>query len=276
VPTVQYVSPQVWAWRQSRVRSIAGAVDLVLCLLPFETDFYARHGVNARFVGHPLADEIPLEVDRGAARDALGIPRAATLLALLPGSRRAEVGKLARPFAETAAWLGARVAGLEVAVAIAHEGLNGDWAQAIEGLPAARGYARFVGRAREVMAAADVVLTASGTASLEAMLLKRPCVVAYRMSGFSYWLVHRLGVQKLPFYSLPNLLAGRELAPEFVQGDVRPDVLGPAVERALVRPADGDERTLLMHAVHRKLRQGGSALAAAAVLELLRPRGAAA
>ena len=280
VRTVQYVSPQVWAWRQSRVKSIARAVDLVLCLLPFETDFYARHGVNARFVGHPLADEIPFEVDRDEARDALGIARSATLLALLPGSRRAEVSKLARPFAETAVWLGGRIAGLEVAVAIAHEGLNGDWAAAIEGLPAAAGYARIVGRAREVMAAADVVLTASGTASLEAMLLKRPFVVAYRMSGFSYWLLRRLGIQKLPFYSLPNLLADRELAPEFVQGNVRPEVLGPALERvlehALAHPADAPERAALMLSIHRKLRQGGSALAAAAVLELLRPRGAAA
>jgi len=276
VRTVQYVSPQVWAWRQSRVKSIARAVDLVLCLLPFEIDFYARHGVNARFVGHPLADEIPLEVDRGAARDALGIARSATVLALLPGSRHAEVSKLARPFAETAAWLGARIAGLEVAVAIAHEGLIGDWATASEGLPAAERYRRIVGRAREVMAAADVVLTASGTASLEAMLLKRPFVVAYRMSEFSFWLLSRMGIEKLPFYSLPNLLAGRELAPEYVQGDVRPEVLGPALERALAGPADAGERAGVMLSIHRKLRQGGSALAAAAVLELLRPRGAAA
>ena len=276
VRTVQYVSPQVWAWRQSRVKSIARAVDLVLCLLPFETDFYARHGVNARFVGHPLADEIPLEVDRGAARDALGIARSATLLALLPGSRHAEVSKLARPFAATAEWLGGRIAGLEVAVAIAHEGLIGDWTRAIEGLPAASNYARVVGRAREVMAAADVVLTASGTASLEAMLLKRPFVVAYRMSGFSYWLLRRMGIQKLPFYSLPNLLAGHELAPEYVQGDVRPDVLGPALERALTRPADAGERAALMVSIHHQLRQGGSALAAAAVLDLRKSRGAAA
>jgi lipid-A-disaccharide synthase len=277
VRTVQYVSPQVWAWRQSRVQSIARAVDLVLCLLPFETDFYARHGVNARFVGHPLADEIPLEVDRGAARDALGIGRGATLLALLPGSRHAEVSKLARPFAETAAWLGARTAGLEVAVAIAHEGLIGDWSAAIEGLPAATNYAQVVGRAREVMAAADVVLTASGTASLEAMLLKRPFVVAYKMSGLSYWLLRRMGIQKLPFYSLPNLLAGQELAPEYVQGEVRPEVLGPALERALAhsqeRSADALERAALMVAIHHRLRQGGSALAAAAVLDLLGPLG---
>ncbi len=278
VRTVQYVSPQVWAWRQSRVNSIARAVDLVLCLLPFETDFYARHGVNARFVGHPLADEIPLDVDRGAARDALGIPRQATMLALLPGSRHAEVSKLARPFAETAAWLGGRIAGLEVAVAIAHEGLTADWAAAIEGLPAAANYARIVSRAREVMAAADIVLTASGTASLEAMLLKRPFVVAYRMSGFSYWLLRQMGIQKLPFYSLPNLLAGLELAPEYVQGDVRPDVLGPALLRVLERALvgqDAPERAALMVSIHRKLRQGGSALAAGAVLALLRPRGAA-
>jgi lipid-A-disaccharide synthase len=275
VRTVQYVSPQVWAWRQSRVISIARAVDLVLCVLPFEPEFYAEHGVAAKFVGHPLADEIPLAVDRDEARSALGIPRSATLLALLPGSRRAEISQLARPFAETAGWLAGRIDGLEVAVAIAHEGLQSDWAAATSGSPAAAACRQFVGRAREVMAAADVVLTASGTASLEAMLLKRPMVIAYKMSRFSYWLVRRLGVQKLPFYSLPNLLAGRELAPEYVQDEVRAEVLGPALDRMLARGADDGERTALMQSIHLRLRQGGSTLAAAAVRELLRAEGAA-
>jgi lipid-A-disaccharide synthase len=268
IPTVQYVSPQVWAWRQSRVASIAGSVDAVLCVLPFETDFYAEHGVPARFVGHPLADEIELEVDRAAARLALDIDSQVPLLALLPGSRRGEVSRLARPFAETAAWLGARVPGLEVAVAIAHDGLDSAWDQATAAVPQARSFQRFTGRAREVMGAADVVLTASGTASLEAMLLKRPFVVAYRMSPFSYWLLRRMGIQKLPFYSLPNLLAGEEIAPEFVQGAVRAEVLGPALRRALKPTPDQTRREALMRSIHQRLRQGGSDIAAAAVLEL--------
>ena len=269
IRTVQYVSPQVWAWRQSRVSRIARAVDRVLCVLPFELDFYARHGVAAEFVGHPLADEIPLVVDRNAARDALGIDREATLLALLPGSRRAEVVALARPFAETAGWLAERVAGLEVAVAIAHAGLVPEWKARTAGCAAAGRATRFVGRARELMAAADVVLTASGTASLETMLSKRPLVVAYRMSRFSYWLLRRMGIAKLPFYSLPNLLAGRELAPEFVQEAVRADLLGPALLERLERGPADDENLAVMQSIHAQLRQGGSAAAARAVLALV-------
>jgi lipid-A-disaccharide synthase len=268
IRTVQYVSPQVWAWRQSRVASIAKAVDSILCVLPFETDFYAEHGVEAHFVGHPLADEIPLDVDRRAARTALGLDPAAPVLALLPGSRHSEISRLARPFAETAAWLGERIDGLVTGVAIAHEGLVGGWEAAIEGLDGAGDIAPVVGRARELMAAADVVLTASGTASLEAMLLGRPLVVAYRLSRFSYAILRRMGIQKLPFYSLPNLLAGRELAPEFVQADVRPEVLGPALLRCFKPAGDTAERTALMRGIHERLRGGGSAVAARAVLEL--------
>jgi len=268
IRTVQYVSPQVWAWRQSRVKSIANSVDAVLCLLPFETDFYAKHGVEARFVGHPLADEIPLTVDRSRARDLLGIAHDRPLLALLPGSRRTEVSRLAVPFAETAARLASRIDGLEVAVAIAHEGLSEEWEGRTAGIASAAAFNCFVGRARDVMSAADVVLTASGTASLEAMLLGRPMVVAYKMSAFSYWLFSRMGIRKLPFYSLPNLLAGRELAAEYVQGDVRPERLGPALERCFARDADDVEKTELMQSLHEGLRRGASNAAADAVIAL--------
>jgi lipid-A-disaccharide synthase len=268
IRTVQYVSPQVWAWRQSRVKTIAKSVDEVLCLLPFETDFYAEHGVAAQFVGHPLADEIPLDVDRAGARAGLGLAPDRPLLALLPGSRRSEVSRLAQPFAETAAWLAGRVADLGVAVAIAHEGLSDEWAARSAGVASAGTFACYVGRAREVMSAADVVLTASGTASLEAMLLRRPMVVAYRMAAVSYWLFRRMGIQKLPFYSLPNLLAGRELAAEYVQGEVRADVLGPALLRCFDRGADDRERDALMQLLHERLRRGASGRAAEAVLTL--------
>jgi len=266
IRTVQYVSPQVWAWRQSRVAHIARAVDSVLCVLPFEADFYAEHGVAAEFVGHPLADEIPLEVDRAAARHRLGLPAEGPILALLPGSRRSEVSRLALPFAQAAAWLGQRVPGLTVAVAIAHDGLIGEWDQATAACEPARRYRTWVARARDVMAAADAVLTASGTASLEAMLLQRPLVVAYRMSTLSYALLRRMGIQKLPYYSLPNLLAGEEIAPEFVQGDVRAESLGPALERCLAIDADRERKLAVMRRIHQQLSGGGSAAAAAAVL----------
>jgi len=269
IKTVQYVSPQVWAWRQSRAATIREAVDLVLCVLPFEPPFYAKYGVNAKFVGHPLADMIPLTVDKAAARAALKLPADKPILAVLPGSRRSEVTRLSAPFMATAAWLGERCPDLAVAVALASESTAELFRAATAGMDL-RSAHLVVHRAPEVMAAADVVLTASGTASLEAMLCKRPMVVAYKMVPLTYWLVRWLGVAKLPNFSLPNLLAGRTLAPEFVQGQVRPDVLGPAVLAALdgtgLAPGWYDAFT----DIHRQLRCDASASAAREVLDLVR------
>jgi lipid-A-disaccharide synthase len=269
IKTVQYVSPQVWAWRQGRVGAIREAMDLVLCVLPFEPKFYEAHGVNAKFVGHPLADTIPLEVDKMAARRNLGLPEDKPVLAVLPGSRRSEVSRLAAPFMATAAWLKRERPELSVAVAIASESTAVLFREATAGIDLA-GAALIPLRAREVLAAADVVLTASGTASLEALLTKRPMVVAYKMVPLTYWLVRQLGVAKLPYFSLPNLLAGRALVPEFVQGDVRPDVLGPAVLGAL----DGTDLPAGWYDafadIHRQLRCDASASAAREVLALVR------
>ena len=269
IKTVQYVSPQVWAWRQSRVATIREAVDLVLCVLPFEPKFYEAHGVNAKFVGHPLADMIPMTVDRAAARSSLGLPADKPVLAVLPGSRRSEVSRLAAPFMGTAAWLESRVPGLTVAVAIASDSIAELFHEATYGIDVSR--AKMIPqKAREIMAAADVVLTASGTASLEALLTKRPMVVAYKMVPLTYWLLRWLGVSKLPHFSLPNLLAGRSLVPEFVQDQVRPDVLGPALLGALdgsgLKPGWYDAFT----DIHRQLRCNASASAAREVLALVR------
>jgi lipid-A-disaccharide synthase len=309
IPTVQYVSPQVWAWRQSRVTGIRSAVDLVLCVLPFEADFYTEHGVRAQFVGHPLADAIPPSIDAATAKRALGFDGKRPLVALLPGSRRSEVKRLALPFMQTAAWLQQRRP-LDIAVALASEGVGAEFRAATAGMleqselrerpalwerppaanemwerpPAAiKHHSRrdaaptlVVGRAREVMAAADAVLTASGTASLEALLLKRPMVVAYRMAPMSYWLFRRLGVARLPHFSLPNLLAGRRLVAEYVQNQVRPDVLGPAVLDCLDgRMPDPDWRAQF-DAIHARLRCGADEAAAVAVLDLLQTGRAAA
>jgi lipid-A-disaccharide synthase len=269
IKTVQYVSPQVWAWRQSRVATIRDAVDLVLCVLPFEPKFYEAHGVNAKFVGHPLADQIPLEVDKRAARARLELPQEKPVLAVLPGSRRSEVARLSAPFMATVAWLKQRKPDLAVVVALASDATAELFREATAGMDLG-GAALIPRRAGEVMAAADVVLTASGTASLEALLTKRPMVVAYKMVPLTYWLVRRLGVSKLPHFSLPNLLAGRALVPEFVQGQVRPDVLGPAVLGAI------DGTTLktgwydAFADIHRQLRCDASASAAREVLALVR------
>ena len=267
--TVQYVSPQVWAWRQSRAATMREAVDLVLCVLPFEPRFYAEYGVNAKFVGHPLADLIPLAVDKAEARAALGLPADKPVLAVLPGSRRSEVSRLSAPFMATAAWLRRQRPQLEVAVALASDSTAELFKDATAGIEL--GGARLITqRAREVMAAADAVLTASGTASLEALLTKRPMVVAYKMVPLTYWLVRALGVAKLPHFSLPNLLAGRMLVPEFVQNQVRPDMLGPAVLGALDGTALAPGWYDAFADIHRQLRCDASASAAREVLALVR------
>jgi lipid-A-disaccharide synthase len=276
IPTVQYVSPQIWAWRQSRVATVRESVDLVLCVLPFETAFYESHGVNASFIGHPLADQIPLEVDTAAARAGLGLAAGKRVLAVLPGSRRNEVATLAAPFMATAAMLQREVPDLEVVVALASERLGAVLEAATRGIAYARPPRVVVGRAREVLSAADAVLVASGTATLETMLLKKPMVVAYRIVPLTYWLVRKLGVRKLPYFSLPNLLAGRQVVQEFVQAQVRPEVLAPAMRALLETPAERGGWYDRFSAIHRQMRCGASGAAALKVLELVRRSGSGA
>ena len=268
VRTVQYVSPQVWAWRQGRVRTIGRAADLVLCLLPFEKRFYDEHAVKAEFVGHPLADQIPLELNRGEARDALGLERAGDYVALLPGSRHGEVSRLAPDFAATVAWLIERRPTLRFAAALASE----DARRILGGALAAAGVADRVslieGRAQQVMAASDVVLLASGTATLEATLVKRPMVVAYRLSALTSFLLKTLKLFKAQFFAQPNLLAGRQVVPEYFGDDVRADVLGPAVLAQFDR-ADRPALVQTFASIHATLRRDASARAAEAIVDLM-------
>lgn len=271
VPAVQYVSPQVWAWRQGRVRSIGQAVDLVLCVLPFETAFYAAHDVRAVFVGHPLADRVPLESDAAAARAALGLPAAGPVVAVLPGSRGAEVGRLGPPFAATIAWLAARRPGLAFVAPMANAAARSGFEQSLR-LHAPDVPVQVVdGRAQQALAASDAVLVASGTATLEAALVKRPMVVAYRVAPLTGWLLREMKLVKTEFFSQPNLLAGRALVPEFFQEQVRPDVLGPALLGQLER-ADRAALVESFTAIHQSLRRNASERAAEAVLELVERR----
>jgi lipid-A-disaccharide synthase len=262
--TVQYVSPQVWAWRERRVRQIAAACDLVLCLLPFEPAFYARYAVHAEFVGHPLADQIPLVADRAVARRTLGIGADATVVALLPGSRAGEVTRLGPDFLAAARELERRVPGVEFIAPMA--------SPAVRQLFAGRGADRvrlLDGQARLALQAADAALVASGTASLEALLCRCPMVVAYRLGAATAFLLRALRLVRLPYFSLPNLLAGEALVPEFFQAAVSGASLAAAVQAQL---ADAARRALLQsrfRAIHESLRQGGAARAAAAVLALL-------
>ena len=280
--TVQYVSPQVWAWRQSRVRQIAANCDLVLCLLPFETEFYAAHQVRAEFVGHPLADQIPLQPDRVAARAALGIDASATLVAILPGSRLGEVARLGADFAATVAWLQrerpqwrfvAPMATPEVRKVFARV-CDAQFAASCAGgtMGAAATVQLLDGQAQRALAAADLALVASGTATLEALLSKCPMVVAYRLAASTAFILRRLGMVKVPYFSQPNLLLGERRIPEFFQEQVTPAALGGALLREY---EDAPRRIELLQrfiGVHQLLRRDGAARAAEAVLQLTNKR----
>jgi lipid-A-disaccharide synthase len=267
VRTVHYVSPTVWAWRRSRMRTIARSVDLMLTLLPFEAAFYHAQRIPVRFVGHPLADRIPPTVERAPIRAELGLPHDQVLVALLPGSRVNELHHLAVPLVQAAAWCCERRQDLHFVVPLWSEATRRLFEQALgrhgRGLPVTL----LRGRSVEAMSAADVVLTASGTATLEAMLLKRPMVVAYRMSPLSYALARCL--VKAPHISWPNLLAGKALVPEFVQRAATPENLGSAVLDWLDRPSAVEALTRTFWEFHQVLRQGADRSAAQAVLEVI-------
>lgn len=270
--TVQYVSPQVWAWRQGRVDRMAGFLDLVLCLLPFEQGFYDRHGLAAEFVGHPLADRIPLEADRAAARAALGLPDTGEVVAILPGSRGGEVGRLGADFAGAAAWLTEHRPGIRFVAPMANPAARALFEQALAVHAAGAAVDLLDGRATEALTAADVVLVASGTATLETLLCKRPMVVAYRLGTLTAWVMRSLGLMKAPHFAQPNLLAGREVVPEIFQQDVTPARLGAELARWLDHPEATRELETLFHGIHLELRRGASERAAEAVLHLVEER----
>jgi lipid-A-disaccharide synthase len=267
--TVQYVSPQVWAWRQGRVRTIGKSCDLVLCLLPFETDFYSQHDVRAVFVGHPLADQIPLEVDRAAARAELGISPAgsSTVVALLPGSRMGEVERLGADFAAAAAWIASRKPDVQFVAPMASARVRAAFERQIATLPDAPQIKVLDGLAQCALAAADAVIVASGTATLETLLVGRPMVVAYRVSTLTAFLLRTLGLVKVPYFSQPNLLVGRRLVPEFLQEEVSGAALGAALLQEIEDPAHVSELGREFRRVHEVLRRGGAERAAAAILE---------
>lgn len=267
VKTVQYVSPQVWAWRQGRVRTIGKACDLVLCLLPFETDFYARHGVRAVFVGHPLADQIPLEVDRTAARRELGIDGDATVVALLPGSRMGEVERLGGDFAAAAAWIAGRRPDIRFVAPMASARVRANFERQVAVSAGSSAITLLDGQAQRALAAADGVIVASGTATLETLLSGRPMVVAYRLSAVTAFLLRTLGLVKVPYFSQPNLLVGRRLVPEFFQEAVSGAALGAALLHEIEDPQHVSELSREFRTVHEVLRRGGAERAATAVLE---------
>ena len=267
IRTVQYVSPQVWAWRQGRVRTIGASCDLVLCLLPFETEFYQRHHVPAVFVGHPLADEIPLSVDSGAARRALGLDPLTPAVALLPGSRIGEVSRLAAPFAAAAARIAARKPGWQFLAPMASVAAREAFMREIAQVPDVPVIRLLEGEAQRALAAAEGAIVASGTATLETLLTGRPMVVAYKVSAPTAFLLRTLSLVKVRYFSQPNLLAGRRLVPEFFQEQVQGAALGDALLQELEDPDHVRELLDAFSDIHRSLRRGGAARAAEAILE---------
>jgi lipid-A-disaccharide synthase len=272
--TVQYVSPQVWAWRRGRVPGIASAVDAVLCLLPFEPQCYAGHAVRAEFVGHPLADHIEPGSQRDAARRALGIDAGACVVAILPGSRMGEVRRLGSDFVAAARLLRAALDRPLVFIApMASRAVAGIF----EAQRAAQGVdIRLLDHGADLaLAAADAALVASGTATLQALLHGCPMAVAYRLAPVTAFLARDLGLVKLRHFSLPNLLADEALVEEFFQQDARPAALAGSLQRLLDEPTGNAQMRRRFEDIHRLLRRDAAAHAAQVVLDLAGARVAA-
>jgi lipid-A-disaccharide synthase len=237
----------------------------MLCLFPFETQIYGEHGVAVRFVGHPLADELPLEIDSLEPRHALGLHPPGKLLALLPGSRRGEVRLLAPLFLQVARRLWEADPQLSFVLPAANEHREAELRGVLAGQPGLP-VTLVSGRSREVMAASDAVLLASGTASLEAALLKRPMVVAYRMGALSWWLIRHLAITR--FAALPNVLADRALVPELLQDDATVDNLATSVDSLLASGQESSDQVQAFSEIHTRLRRGYATRTADALVAL--------
>ena len=265
IRTVHYVSPSVWAWRQSRIHKIKAATDLVLAFLPFEKAFYDQHAAPCRFVGHTMADAIPLVSDRDAACQRLGLDPAQRYLAVLPGSRQAEVEMLAPVFLAACQRLQATDPALRYIVPLVNARRRAQFEAYLAATAPELPITLFDGQARDVMAASSAILLASGTATLEAMLVKRPMVVAYRVKPFTFWLAEKL--VNIRTFSLPNLLAGRHLVPELIQDECTAERIAHQVETLL----NSDNSALLSEftRLHQLIRCNADHQAAEAVLELV-------
>ncbi|EJX1708334.1 lipid-A-disaccharide synthase [Vibrio cholerae] len=265
IKTVHYVSPSVWAWRQNRIHGIAAATHLVLAFLPFEKAFYDKFNVPCEFIGHTLADSIPLVSDKLAARQLLGLDEQRRWLAVLPGSRGSEMKMLAEPFIATCQKLQARYPDLGFVVALVNAKRRAQFEQAWQQVAPELNFVLVDDTARNVITAADAVMLASGTVALECMLLKRPMVVGYRVNAFTAFLAKRL--LKTPYVSLPNILAGEELVKELLQEHCTVDNLYHEVSRLL----ESDNQALMdkFTEMHQWIRKDADQQAAQAVLNLI-------
>ena len=266
IRTLHYVSPSVWAWRQYRVRKIAASVDCMLTLFPFEERFYREKNVPARFVGHPLADLIADDIDPLQAREHLGIQHQGPLVALLPGSRLGEVRRLAGDFLRAASWCHERRSDIRFVVPLANDACRTVFEEVLAAVNKRLPVTLLNGQGLEAMAAANAVMLASGTATLECLLLKRPMVMAYRLSPLTYQLARLL--VNTPYYSLPNLLADQPLVKEFIQGDISPEALGGEILSLIEDPSRTQQLTSVFTKIHNELRQDASRIAADTIMQM--------
>jgi len=268
IPTIHYVSPSIWAWRGGRLGNIAKAVSHMLALFPFEPEIYRAHDIPVSYVGHPLADLIPMTVDRQEIRERMEITGSSPVFALLPGSRQSELHYLAETFVQTAAKLHERFPGCVFLVPLASRETRRQFEEAVWRCDAGQLPLKLMfGHAQDALAACDAALVASGTATLEAALLGAPMVVAYRMSPWSWRLMKRMRYQA--WVGLPNILAGRFVVPEFLQDEAEPANLAQAMINLVSDHGVRARIVRLFASLHRQLRQGTADRAAAAVLPYL-------
>ncbi len=267
IRTVHYVSPTVWAWRRYRLRRIRHAVDRMLTLFPFEVNFYRAHGVPVTCVGHPLADVIPLRYDAQRFRERLGLPTGDPLLALMPGSRVSEVERHAELFIRCALALRQRHPNLQFVAPFVNAETRRIFEAALQRVGQPLPVTLIDRRSREVLAACDAVLLASGTAALEAALFRKPMVVVYRLSWLSYRLIRLFA--HVDLYSMPNHLAGRQIVPELIQSQATVDNIVQAVDRYLNDPREVSALGRTLERIHRSLRRDASRSAARAVSALI-------
>lgn len=265
IKTIHYVSPSVWAWKQKRVFKIKRNTNLILAFLPFEKAFYDKFDVPCRFIGHKMADDIPLEPDQTAMRQQLGIPLDCQCLALLPGSRHAEVTLLSEPFLKAAQLLRDKFPDLHIVVPLANEKRRQEFERIKAEIAPQLNVQLLDGHAREAMIASNAAILASGTVALECMLAKCPMVVGYKMKAFTFWLAKKL--IKTPYVSLPNILAGKEIVPELLQHDCTPENIANHVLPFL--ESDNTELKATFLALHKQIRCNADEQAAQAVLDVL-------
>ena len=263
---IHFICPSIWAWRGERVKKIAKSVDHVLCLFPFEPALLAQHGIAATYVGHPLADAIPLEPPCAAARQALGLAAGDRVVALLPGSRRSEIAYIAPLFLQAAARLHRQRPALRFMLPLA-PGLRAMVEPLLAQHAGATPITLLDGRSHEALAACDVTLIASGTATLEAALFKRPMVIAYRMNALSWQMMRRMQYQA--WVGLPNILCEDFVVPERLQGDADPDTLASDVLAWLDAPAKAEALALRFTALHHLLRRDTARTATDAIAQIL-------